>query len=122
LHISKKIAANAKNPKKTWQTLNEIMGKSSRSESVPQIRANGVITSDNLEIANHFNQFFTNVGEEISNSVPPVEKRPEDYINYGRQIPSLNLTNTTPEHLLKIIKKIPAKKQRRHSRCVHKND
>ncbi len=88
------------------------MGKSSRSETVSQIRANGGITSDNLEIANHFNQFFTNVGEEISNSVPPVEKRPEDYIDYGCQIPALNLTNTTPEHLLKIIKKIPAKKQR----------
>jgi hypothetical protein len=109
LHISERIAANAKNPKKTWQTLNEIMGKSSRSETVSQIRANGGITSDNLVIANHFNQFFTNVGEEISNSVPPVEKRPEDYIDYGRQIPALNLTNTTPEHLLKIIKKFQPK-------------
>jgi hypothetical protein len=109
LHISNKITANAKNPKKTWQTLNEIMGKSSRSETVSQIRTNGVITSDSLEIDNQFNQFFTNVGTEISNSVPPVAKRPEDYINYGRQIPTLNLTNTTPEHLLKIIKKFQPK-------------
>jgi hypothetical protein len=44
-----------------------------------------------------------------SNSVLPVTKRPEDYINYGRQIPALNLTNTTPEHLLKIIKKFQPK-------------
>jgi hypothetical protein len=85
------------------------MGKSSRSETVSQIKANGVITSDSLEIANQFNQFFTNVGTEILNSVPPVAKRPEDYINYGRQIPALNLTNTTPEHLLKIIKKFQPK-------------
>jgi hypothetical protein len=84
------------------------MGKSSRSEPVSQIRANGVITSDSLEISNQFNQFFTNAGTEISNYVPPVTKRPEDYINYGRQIPALNLTNTTLEHLLTIIKKIPA--------------
>ncbi len=122
LHISNKIAANAKNQKKTWQTLNEIMGKSSRSETVSQTRANGAITSDKLEIANQFNQFFTNVETEISNSVLPVTKRPEDYINYGRQIPALNLTNTTPEHLLKIIKKISAKKQRRYSGRVNKND
>jgi hypothetical protein len=109
LHISEKIAANAKNPKKTWQTLNEIMGKTSRSETVSQINVNGVISSDSFDIANQFNQFFTNVGTEISNSVPPIAKRPEDYINYGRQIPPLNLTNTTPEHLLKIIKKFQPK-------------
>ena len=57
-------------------------------------------------MANHFNNFFTNVGEEISNSVPPVTKRPEDYIDYGREIPLMQLGNTTPEHVLKIIKKI----------------
>jgi len=109
LHISNTITANAKNPKKTWQVLNEILGKDSKSDTVSQINVNGVVSNDNLVIANHLNKFFTNVGEEISNAVPHVTKKPEDYINYGRQIPSLLLRNTTPEHLLKIIKKFKPK-------------
>jgi hypothetical protein len=109
LYISSKLTQNAKNPKKTWQTLNELLGRGTKSETVSQININGSISSDNLEMANHFNKFFTNVGEEISNSVPPVTKRPEDYIDYGREIPLMQLGNTTPEHVLKIMKKFDPK-------------
>jgi hypothetical protein len=71
LHISNKLRENANNPKKTWQTLNEILGKGERTNTVQQINVNGHVSSDNLDMANHFNKFFTNVGEEIANSVPP---------------------------------------------------
>jgi hypothetical protein len=54
-------------------------------------------------MANHFNEFFTQIGKNISNSIPAVQQQPEDYIDYGRQIPDLNLTNTTPEHVKQII-------------------
>jgi hypothetical protein len=37
------------------------------------------------------------------------QKRPEDYINYGRNIPDMSLGNTTPEHVLKIIRKFKNK-------------
>jgi hypothetical protein len=43
------------------------------------------------------------------NSIPPIDKQPEDYINYGREIPHLNLGNTTPEHVKKIIGKLASK-------------
>ena len=33
---------------------------------------------------NHFNTFFTAVGQQISNNVPPVEKNPEEFVNYDR--------------------------------------
>ncbi len=44
--------------------------------------------------------------------VVPVEKNPEDYIYYGRDIPDLNLQNTTPGHILSIILKMLPKKAR----------
>jgi hypothetical protein len=34
----------------------------------------------------------------------PVTNRPEDYIDYGREMPLMQLGNTKPEHVLKIIK------------------
>jgi hypothetical protein len=109
LHISNKLRENANNPKKTWQTLNEILGKGERTNNVQQINVNGHVSSDNLDMANHFNKFFTNVGEEIANSVPPINKKPEDFINYGRPIPNLQLGNTTAEHVIKTIKKLQPK-------------
>jgi hypothetical protein len=44
------------------------------------------------------------VGQQISDSVPPMLKNPEDYINYRRAVPDLLLQNTTPEHIQKVIK------------------
>jgi hypothetical protein len=91
------------------QTLNEILGRGVRSDTVPQINVNDHVSSDNLTIANHFNNSFTNIGKEIANSVPPVSKKPEDFIDYGREIPNMQLGNTTVEHIIKTIKKFHPK-------------
>jgi hypothetical protein len=75
---------------------------------VEKICKNGVNVTDPVEIANCFNTFFTAVGQQISDSVLPVLKNPEEYINYGRTVPDLLLQNTTPEHIQKVIKKTSA--------------
>jgi hypothetical protein len=98
-----------KNPKKTWETLNEILGKSKQKESLSKINIQDVPESDPSKIANHFNSFFTSIGKKISDDVQSVDIQPEDYINYGRNIPEFVLGNTTPEHILKIISKFKPK-------------
>ncbi len=75
--------------------MNEILGKTKKSETVENICKNGVNVTDPVEIANCFNTFFTAVGQQISDSVPPVLKNPEEYINYGRAVPDL-LLQTPP--------------------------
>jgi hypothetical protein len=109
LYFTSKLRENANNPKKTWETLNEILGKSKKSESVEKISVNGITTSDPCEIANRFNSFFVSVGQQISNSVPPIAKSPEDYVNYEREIPEMLMQNTTPEHVKKVIRQLKAK-------------
>ena len=109
LHYSNKFEENAKNSKKTWDTINEVQGRPKKSESVDKININGALETDPLKIATEFNSFFTRVGKHISNSIPPVSKAPEDYINYNRDIPNLNLGNTTPEHIKKVIAKFQPK-------------
>jgi hypothetical protein len=98
-----------KNPKKTCYTFNEILGRGRPNESVEKIIINGQDVTDPVQIATGFNTFFTSIGKDISNSIPPKEKRPEDYIDYGREIPLLNLGNTTPEHVKKVIRKLANK-------------
>ncbi len=109
LHYSNKLEENAKHSKKTWDTINEVQGKSKKSENVDKININGTLESDPLKIAQEFNLFFTRVGKQISQSIPTVSRAPEDYINYNRDIPNMSLGNTTPEHIKKVISKFQPK-------------
>jgi hypothetical protein len=95
--------------KKIWQTLNEILGKSRKSDSIEKLNINNTVSANPTDISNHFNKFFTEIGQQISDNVPPVAKQAEDYINYNREIPEMNLQNTTPEHVLKTINKLKSK-------------
>ncbi len=122
MYFTSKLEENVKNPKKTWETLHKILGKQKKSESVEKINIEGMPVSDPPLIANHFNHFFTTVGKQISDSVIPVSKNPEDYIDYGREIPDLNLQNTTPEHIQKIIKKTSIKTECRFQWHFNQND
>jgi hypothetical protein len=109
LYFMSKLEANAGNPKKIWQTLNEILGKGRKSDSIEKLNINGVPSTNPTDISNHFNKFFTEIGQQISDNVPPVTKQAEDYIQYNRDIPEMNLQNTTPEHVLKTINKFKSK-------------
>ena len=50
------------------------MGRKKKSETIEKININGLPVSDPQKIATEFNSFFSRVGTEISNSVPPVDK------------------------------------------------
>jgi hypothetical protein len=110
LYFRKKLQDNLKNPRKTWETLNEVLGKEKSCSTIEKINIDGTTCTDKLSIANHFNRFFTRIGSDISNSIQPIAKQPEDFIQYNREIPSLNLTNTTPEHVNSVIKGLASKK------------
>ncbi len=81
-----KLEANAGNPKKIWQTLNEILGKGRKLDCIEKLNINGVPSTNPTDISNHFNKFFTEIGQ-----------------------PEMNLQNTTPEHVLKTINKFKSK-------------
>ena len=86
-----------------------MQGKTKGSVGVEKISINGSVETDPLKIATEFNSFFTRVGKQISNSIPPVSKAPEEYVNYSRQIPNLSLGNTTPAHVKKVISNLQPK-------------
>jgi len=109
LYYTNKLKENVKNPKKTWQTLNEILDKGRGLDTVEKINIDGRTETDPKKISTHFNKFFTKVGKDISDSIQNVAKKAEDYINYGRDIPVLRLQNTTIEHVKKIIKSLSPK-------------
>ena len=109
LYYETNLLKYKKNPKKTWQLLKEATGMSSKQETLAELDINGKISNDPLEMANHFNEFFTNIGKVISNSVPTSTTNPTSYCNYPEDVPTLHLGGIGPIHFTDLVKAMPSK-------------
>jgi hypothetical protein len=79
-HIHEKLEANKKNPKKTWEILNELTDKSKSNVKIQKICSGGVDYTDSAGKGNVFNKFFSGIGEKISKSVEKGNKNFNDYL------------------------------------------
>jgi exonuclease III len=109
MYYLEQINSNKNNPKKLWSVLKEVSTGKIEKTSIEKLSVNGNVTTDKLVIANSFNTFFSTVGNDISNSVQPIEKSPESYIPTNVNVPLLNLDNTSPGQIIEIIKSLMPK-------------
>ena len=58
--------AQIKYPKQSWHHINHLLGKNYKSNNIPQIKIGETIISDNLMIAEAFNDFFVSIGPKLS--------------------------------------------------------
>ena len=100
------------------------------SKKNKKIIHNDVQMSDPKTVADAFNNYFPNIGKNLSNSIPKVEKSPMDYLanpvcnsfflspatacEIETEISKLNSSKTSgpfsiPTYILKLIKEIVAK-------------
>ena len=82
--------------KKTWELLKELSTGQNATEKINNLKINGVYTKNDQESANKFNNFFTKIGQEISDSVKPTSKKAESYLTMIRHFPNLNLIQLDP--------------------------
>ena len=79
-------------------------------QGITEIKINGVIQSDPQIIAEEFNNFFTSIGQTISDNVTPSNTNPESYLaDYDQQKPKFSLGNTGEIHIIDIIKSFQSK-------------
>jgi len=71
--------SNSRSSKKTWTILKEAANLAKTTSKITEININGTLSSDESEIANTFNQFFSTVGSTISDSIPPSTRDPLSY-------------------------------------------
>lgn len=71
LYYDKSFKSYAKNMRKTWQTIREVMNtKKSKNEIPSFFRENGSIISDISDITNGFNKKISGIGPELANAIP----------------------------------------------------
>ena len=68
--------------KKTWATINETLNRNRRSNDFPlEFIVNNESITDTKDIANHFNNFFSNIGTNLSSSIK-LEDRNAAFTDY----------------------------------------
>ncbi|CAB4022776.1 RNA-directed DNA polymerase from mobile element jockey-like, partial [Paramuricea clavata] len=61
--------ARAKDPKQSWKLINNLLGKNNKSNNISQLKVEDVIISDDIKIAESFNDFFVNIGAKLANEI-----------------------------------------------------
>ena len=72
-YFMNKIHASEGNLKETWKTINKLVNKRSKTTNISSLNVDGNSVTDPTGIANSMNQFFCNVGDELSKDIPDTE-------------------------------------------------
>ena len=77
-----KVFSNFKNStRKTWEVLNKLTGNNKRKTGIDSIIYQDQIINEPNKIANIFNQYFSNVAEELESKLPASEVDPLSYLS-----------------------------------------
>ena len=105
------------NVKKTWELINQVIGKTSdKSSVISHIKADDLEVLNEKAIANEFGKYFSNVGKDLAKNV----RNPKHSIMYYnnkiyRNSKSIYLHNLTGSETRKLIEKLPNKTSSRYN-------
>jgi hypothetical protein len=100
---------NKTNSKQTWSILSQIIKKSKKSNTLPSTcLINGSKISHPLEIAEAFNEFFSKIGQNVSDNVPNHQSNYSTHIK-GHFPDTFHLTPIDPIEILKTARKLKPK-------------
>ena len=79
---SERLRKFKRDARKTWSVMKEILGKSTtKSSTLPtKITVNKTDIFDAKKRADKFNNFFTNIGTDLTNKIPNASKQFDSYV------------------------------------------
>ena len=107
LYFESAFDANRNDLKKTWKLLREAIDKTKDgNSSVEKIRSDGDLFENKEDIANLFNDYFTNVAESIAKEINPTTSPPDNFLPKNIDF---NLNQIGPIKLIDIVTKLENK-------------
>ena len=102
-HFSAFFLHNYNNTKKTWDGIRQIVNVSKKNSDIPsKIFYKKQEKNSTLDIANSFNDFFSNIGKNIEEKIPKVDSTYSSYLNEPCD-KSIFLRPCSSDELLSII-------------------
>ena len=93
------------NLKKSWQLIRRLINKNKQGSIQSTFKYKGKDITDKFEIAEHFNNFFINVGPSTAAKIPRSNHDPSHYMK-GNYSMSFYVTPVTQEEINMIIKNL----------------
>ncbi len=109
LYYENSLTKCQKNPKRTWELLKEISTGKRHASKIEKIVTDNKSLSNDSEIAEEFNTFFTSIGKKISNSIPPTVRSAESYLTRNVNLPNIELNPIQPSQIVDIVKLMESK-------------
>ena len=72
-YFSNKIASHNGDLKNTWKTINLVLNQKSKTTQIASLDVDGKQVCDNKAIAESMNDFFCNIGKNLSDKLPQTE-------------------------------------------------
>ena len=101
----KEFLANKFNLKKSWTLMKQIINKK-KNDIQCQFLIDNQATTDMQTITNSFNNFFVNIGPNLSKKIPHSETDPLEYLTNSNIAETMYLSPTNAHEVEKIIKEI----------------
>ena len=93
---------NRSNMKKMWSIIRNVIQKNKQVKITDQILINNKIVTNKTDIANAFNNFFVNIGYNLSKAIPSCNIDPLSYIPNGA-LNSMYITETDHYEIKNIL-------------------
>ena len=101
--------SDSKNSKESWQCINELLNKKSKTSQIREINFDGktVLTKDE-EIAAGFNEYFSTVGSMLSKAIKDYDTDPLSFLTVAHNI--FNFNFITIDEVISALNLLPSKK------------
>ena len=104
-YYTNKITKNKGNIKGTWKVLTQLTGKAKKSISIDKLTIDGEEISEKQEISNKLNQYFSSIGEKLSQHIETSTISPVQAIK--RTHTCFKLKQITPKQLYNLLVSLP---------------
>ena len=105
-YFSQKIADCQGNMKETWNTINKLINKRSKTTNISSLVVDEKCLTKSSEIADSMNNYFCNIGSKLSSKIPNLENplRNGDY-SINEKHARFHFQTIRPDELSKIMNK-----------------
>lgn len=92
------------NIKKSWETINCLMGRNYLRKPIEKITMGGITVSEEMDIAEYFNNFFCNIAQTLDEKLPPTTSSPTQYCTNFSE--NMSLPPISEDECIAIISKL----------------
>ena len=108
-YYSSKIANQKHNLKKAWKSINELLGKQKKQSKVNEIKLGENILNNPRDIAEGFNNYFSNIGPDLASQIQTSTSNFETYVKIATS-EFAAFQHTTVDNVHQLLSRISSNK------------